>query len=168
MIVDDLGQVFKPYMNQGVASPRPPSGLHSLLAVCVPLMHSHSLACSCKTSRDLSKFPLLHTCLLNLSFSYYIPDLRQGHRFNMHRRRRITRKQYIASYQQLVNVSYTSVFFFFSLFYPNWPGFEFENFKVYDVILLIIYYYDNSLCISFLFCGTLYNNTLAKLPLVEL
>lgn len=117
MIVDDLGQVFKPYMNQDVASPRPPSGLHSLLAVCVPLMHSHSLACSCKTSRDLSKFPLLHTCLLNLSFSYYIPDLRQGHRFNMHRRRRITRKQYIASYQQLVNVSYISVFFFFLVYF---------------------------------------------------
>lgn len=49
----------KPYMNQDVASPLPPSGLRSLLAVCVPLMHSHSLACSCKTSRDLSRFPPL-------------------------------------------------------------------------------------------------------------
>lgn len=38
-------------MNRDVASPPPPSGLRSLLAVCVPLMHSHSLACSCKTSR---------------------------------------------------------------------------------------------------------------------
>lgn len=46
-------------MNRDVASPPPPSGLRSLLAVCVPLMHSHSLACSCKTSRDLSKFPPL-------------------------------------------------------------------------------------------------------------
>lgn len=47
---------FRIIMNQDVASPLPPSGLRSLLAVCVPLMHSHSLACSCKTSRDLSKF----------------------------------------------------------------------------------------------------------------
>lgn len=44
---------FKSYMSQDVASPLPPSGLRSLPAVCVPLMHSHSLACSCKTSRDL-------------------------------------------------------------------------------------------------------------------
>lgn len=57
----DAGQVFffKPYMSRDVASPLPPSGLRSLLAVCVPLMHSHSLACSCKTSRDLSRFPPL-------------------------------------------------------------------------------------------------------------
>lgn len=61
--VDDVSvfRCFKPYMNRDVASPLPPSGLRSLLAVYVPLMHSHSLACSCKTSRDLSKFfPLLH------------------------------------------------------------------------------------------------------------
>jgi hypothetical protein len=75
IVSDDVGRVFfffllfflfvfKPYMNQDVASPLPPSGLRSLLAVCVPLMHSHSLACSCKTSRDLSKFPLLQITFL--------------------------------------------------------------------------------------------------------
>lgn len=68
---------FKPYMNRDVASPPPPSGLRSLLAVCVPLMHSHSLACSCKTSRDLSKFPPLQTfrlilCVFFLFLSLFV------------------------------------------------------------------------------------------------
>lgn len=62
---------FKPYMNRDVASPPPPSGLRSLLAVCVPLMHSHSLACSCKTSRDLSKFPPLQTFRLILCVLFF-------------------------------------------------------------------------------------------------
>lgn len=63
--------LFKPYMNRDVASPLPPSGLRSLLAVCVPLMHSHSLACSCKTSRDLSKFPPLQTFLWLILFCIF-------------------------------------------------------------------------------------------------
>ena len=54
-----LGQVDEPYMNQDVASPQQPSGRRSPPAVCVPLTHSHSLACSWKTPRHLSKFTLL-------------------------------------------------------------------------------------------------------------